>query len=433
MAKTVKCTNCGAADLTKTGESEYKCNYCQARIVTDQAKFDFGSFFKTFNPNDLHKRTQTTFHADQTVVKNTSRFGCVIGLITLISVAAGIVVPILVSQKQNALTGKNNTWNLSYTQQVYYATGSKGPVVWVFQEENYNWEKNRSLLKIINPVNNKILYTETVIREHTSSETLPSMWDLFNGGRVMGDTIFFTPKGKGLEGRNIYTAKKIIDQSYFSKKIGNELAEASAYTSTSDPYLRVKSADGVEYLYFPQKDQLLTRDEYNKLGRDHQVEKYFFILAGNADKKYVMRIHQRVDMTDMTGSFHQTYREYDREKKYYSRYYQVSSVDSIPVSHGFFNADIIFNTDTSFVIKYKANLMENAPWVIGHFTVSGQNLWKIVPEQMQVFKNEKNERFDLNISMVNGRLIMSASSPVKSACGINLTTGKTEWTYRIEK
>lgn len=433
MAKTIKCSNCGAVDLTRTGEGEYRCNYCQAKIVTDQPKFDFGSFFKTFNPNDLHQRTQTTYHAGQVVKTNTSRLGCLMGLIILLGAGSGIVVPIVMAVRESTIESENQTWKLSYTTQAYFTSGTKGPVVWHFQEEQFDWKKNRTVLSIIDPVKKKKLKQEIVVPEHTSSDKVASFWDLYNGGRVFGDTIFFTPKGKGLEGYNIYTGKKVLDQSYFEKNIGSELAEASAYTSSNDPYLRIKSAEGVEYYYFPNK-KILTRDEYYQTGNKEKKYRWFYELAGNTDKKYVLRINQLASENDRSASFHHSYSDYKKEKNYYSKYYNINSIDSIPVNHGFFKADFISYDRTSFVIIYKANLLETAPWVIARFDTSGQNLWKVIPTQLPVFKPaEPEQKVEININKVNNSIIVLGSGRVRAACGINPNNGKVEWTYKIDK
>lgn len=435
MAKTIHCNKCGASDLTKISEQEYKCNYCSSRIVVEQAKFDFGSFFKTFNPNDLHKRTQTTYHADQTISKNASKLGCMVAFIALLGIAAGVVVPLIMkSQMESAAgsSGENGGWQLSYTQAAHFANGSKGPVVWVFQEENYDWKKNRSVLKLVDPRTGKELHKEVVVPEHNTSETVTSFWDLFNGGRIIGDTIFFTPKSKGLEGRNIYTAKKMVDQAYFKKQIGSPLAEAYAYNHTTENYLRVKSAEGTEYYYFPGTNRLINRETLNKSDKE-KVEKTFFAFTGNGDKKAVLRIRQAVNPSDQQPSFYHSYESYKKEPKYYAKYYRISSLDSIPAGQGFFNGKIIYNTDNDFVVLYKSDLMEESPWIIGSFNVSGKNNWKLEPAKQPVFKTKAGTKPEFEIDAVNGQLIVSLRSGEKAACGIDIGTGKIAWTYRLEK
>jgi hypothetical protein len=330
-------------------------------------------------------------------------------------------------------TSDPSGWSLSYTPMIYYTSGSKGPAVWVFREENFDWKKNRTVLTIIDPVSGKTMHTETIIPEHTGSDQVASLWDLYNGGRVFGDTIFFTPKRKGLEGRNIYTAKKLVDQAYFSKTTGNELAEANAYTSSEEPYLRVKSADGTDYYYFPGKNRLVTRDAYNQEGRGNKVYKYFFVLSGNGDKKAVLRVQQLANVNDRQGSFSHTYSDFKKDRNYYTRYYEVKSVDSIPVSHGFFNAKIIDNNDSVFVIRYKTSLMDDAPWNIGRFDITGKNLWKVVPAEMDVFKGAKQNKVDPEVLLMQDRLVITENSGTKAACCIDLRTGKIAWTFRSEK
>lgn len=433
MAKIIKCNNCGAADVTKVNDHEFRCNYCQARIVTEDPKFDMGSFFKTLNPNDIYKRTQTTYHHGETVVKNTSRLGCALAGIILAGILAGIMVPFFIFLDEKSTEETKKTWRLSYTQYVYYTTGSKGPAVWMFREENFNWEKNRNVLEIVDPRNGKTLHTEIVIPEHTSAQNVAGIWDRFNGGRVFGDTIFFTPKGKGLEGRNIYTAKKIIGQDFFVRETGNELAEAYAYNSSTDPYIRVKSDEGAEYYYFPSGNKITTRDTYNKQNSSEKTYRYFFALSGNGDKKHIVRINQLAGRAETSASFYHSYRDFSKDKRYYSRYYNIQSIDSVPVNHGFFHADFITHNDTSFVIKYKPSLKNDAPMVIGCYGISGKNRWKIIPEQMDIFRPKKNtDKVSLNTCLVNGKLIISSNSP-HAACCIDTGTGKIQWTHRVEK
>lgn len=441
MAKTIKCNQCGSADLIKVEEYEYKCRYCNSRIVTEKPKLDLGNFAKTFNAQNLYKQTQTAYTPSGEILKTKSNVGCIIGIIGLavIGMVAGIVVNVVKTATSSA-AGEitSDGWQLSYTPQVFYASGSKGSVIWKFTEENYDWKKNRTVLTILDPLKNKELKRETVIAEHESSVTVPSLWDLYNGGKIFGDTIFFTPKDGGLIGKNIYTGKTVVDNKYIEKRIGNEVAEARAYATTKDDYIGIKDAEGTEYYYFPKRKTIVKQDDYRDRKKSKQVNKYYFVLSGNNDKKHVLRVLQEMSEFETPSYFGSvTYTDFKKEKNYYQKYRQTLNVDSIPVNHGFFNAEIINWNDSTFVIKYTKNLLEGSPVTFAKYDLDGKEIWSVIPSAISVFKNLTNNAgksaasYDFNV--LKNVLIISISSPQKAACGVNMGDGKTEWTFQCLK
>lgn len=433
MAKTIRCDSCKAADVKKIGEKEYICNFCNSRIILDDPKVDVNSFFKTFNPNSVYKVTQTTITPDATTItKNASRLGCLIGIIALIGGAAGIIIPFLGSNNQSTNTVTPDGWQISYTSQVYYTWGSKGPAVWVFTEENQNWKLNRKRLSIINPIDNKEIFTDTIGKEVESGNTVPSIWDMFQGGKTIGDTIYFSPKGKVFEGRNIYNAKIVINKKYFADK-GVEIAQSTSYNSSKDNYLSIKSAEGDEYYFFPQTKEFVLTEEFRKKKEDKKVSRYYFVLTGNSDKKAVLRIQQELKKDERAGYFNGSKKEFSKNLKYYNRYYNITAVDSVPAANHFFDAEFIDWNDTSFIIKYKKNILENTPQFVGCYTVSGKQLWSYDLTNMKELRDDKKVTDNFQFQYQPGKLIVYIIGAKKAAIGINTVSGKMEWNFNVVK
>ncbi|HYG50711.1 MAG TPA: hypothetical protein VD905_07395, partial [Flavobacteriales bacterium] len=385
--------------------------------------------------------SQTAYTVDGKTIKAVNKLGCFIGFIILTSVLSSIVVPIILAfsgNRSHAPTGKTGSpgWKLSYTQQTFYANGSKGAVIWQLDEENYNWEKTRNVLSILDAETKKVLHSEIFVKEHKTGTDAASTWDIFNGGRVIGDTIFFTPKGSGLVARNIYTGKIIIGNDGFEKLLGDQIAEARAYInfSTNDKdYLEIKSAQGDEYYYYSSKNAFVRRDEIRNNSK--KTAKYYFILVGNNDKKHVLRINQDIAVHDRAGFFHPgNFREFNQQKKYYAKYHYVNSLDSVPAQHVFFDAGFITWDDTSFVVQFKESVLETAPRVIARYGLSGKQLWRIVPVQEKPFtqlkKKEESPRFDILLN--NKTVMVTLGGAQKSAMAIDPGNGKILWTYISE-
>jgi DNA-directed RNA polymerase subunit RPC12/RpoP len=443
MAKSIKCNQCGSSDLIKLDANEYQCRYCNSRIVLEKPKPDLGSFIKTLNPTHVVGTSQTAYTPDGQVVKAFSKMGCFIAIIIFGGVLTGIITPIVV-----AFSGRHHTsatasktgsadWNLSYTQQVFYANGSKGGVIWQIDEENYNYEKSRNVLSILDAKTKKVLYFEIIVNEHKSGEDVPSVWDLFGGGRVFGDMIFITPKNGGLIARNIYSGQVVRDNAHFEKLVGDQIAEARAYsTSYADDHLDLKDAQGTAYYYYPLQDSVQKRDLVTSAKNKKDKEVYYFMFCGETDKKYVLRVRQQVKAGERSGFFHaSTLTDYKNDKNYYKQYYKILSVDSVPATKGFFDPNFITWDDTSFVVDFKENLLDNAKRVVARYGLSGKQLWKIVPIEQKPFteleKKEDKPRFDLYY--INNSLIVSLNSPKKIAIAIEPASGKIAWTYKAEK
>lgn len=444
MAKSIKCHQCGAADLIKIEENEYTCKYCHSRIVIEKPKLDLGAFAKTFKAEHLYASSQTTTTPTGKTIVKVSRLGCLLFVAIFLGILTSIIVPIIMSVNRsvNSISLSSTTtkdgWQITYTGQVHYASGSKGSVIWQFTEENYDWKKNRTVLTIINPVTKKELNRQIVIAEYTGSNEGPSLWDLFNGGKIIGDTIFFTPKNNGLKGYNIYTGKVVVENKYLEKIIGNQVAEARAYASSKDDYLEIKDAEGTEYYYFPKQKKIINKEEYRDRKTSKLITRYFYMLVGDHDKKHILRVQQQMKEFENASYFGSlSYREFKNQKKYYSQYRQIYSVDSLPIAHGFFDAEIISFTDSTLIVKYKKNLLEDSPLLVSRYTMNGDESWSVEPSTIKVFKDLTNNASKSSRSydfiIVNNGLIISINSPQKAAIGINLVTGKTLWTYSREK
>jgi DNA-directed RNA polymerase subunit RPC12/RpoP len=440
MAKTIKCNQCGSADLAKLEEYEYKCRYCNSRIVVEKPKLDLGSFAKTFNTQNLYRTTQTAYTPSGEVIKKASGIGCLMIAIIGIGILSGIIVPIIISMNKTSPETETTSdgWQLSYTPQVFYANGSKGGVIWKFTEENYDWKKNRTVLTIFDPIKNKELKREIIIAEHEGSYDGPSLWDMYNGGKIFGDTIFFTPKNGGLSGKNMYTGKVVVDNKYIQKQIGYEVAEARAYANTKDNYISIKDAEGTEYYYFPSLKKIIKQDDYRDRKKSKQVSKYYFVLSGNNDKKHVLRVLQEMSELETPSYFSSTsYADFKKEKTYYQKYRQTFNIDSIPVSHGFFNAEIISWNDSSFIIQYTKNLLEGSPITFAKFDLAGKELWSVMPEKIKAFQPVANNPIkttpDYDFNVLGNALIIYMGSPHKAACSINVHSGKTDWTFQCLK
>lgn len=436
MAKTIRCDSCKAADVKKIGEKEYICNFCNSRIILDDPKVDLNSFFKTFNPNSVYKVNQTTITPDAVqITKNASRLGCLIGIIAMIGAAAGVVIPFIASNSSTSTSSteeKPGGWQVSYTSQVYYAWGSKGPSVWVFTEEHQNWKKYRKVLTIVNPISGKTFHTDTIGKEVENSSSVPSIWDLFQGGKTIGDTIYFSPKGKVFEGRNIYNAKIVINKNYFADK-GVEIAQSTSYNSSKDNYLSIKSAEGDEYYFFPRTKEFILTEEFRKKKEEKKVSRYYYVLTGNSDKKAVLRIQQELKNNERSGYFNGSKKEFSKNLKYYNRYYNVTAVDSVPAANHFFDAEFIDWNDTSFIIKYKKNILENTPQFVGCYTVSGKQLWSYDLTNMKELKDDKKVTDNFQFQYQPGKLIVYIIGAKKAAVGINTVNGKMEWNFNVAK
>lgn len=433
MAKTIKCDQCGAADLIKNDEYSYTCRYCHSTIIIDKPQFDLGKLSKAFNAGKFSHSQQTTTPSGE-IIRTTKNIGCIVLLsIGFVIGGVGFAVMRLVNSSQTTTETKDG-WQLSYTPMVFYANGSKGASIWQFTEENYDWKKNRTTLTIFNPTTKKEYYKEIVIPEHESNVTNPSLWDIFSGGKIIGDTIFFTPKDGGLIGRNIFTGKIVVSNDYFEKLIGNEVAEARAYSNSSDNYISIKDAEGTEYVYFPGMKKIIKRDEFNNRSKTKFAPKYFYALAGQTDKKYVMRIQQEMAENDFSpyyGSI--SLKDYKRDKNYYAKYQKILGIDSIPISHGFFNAEFMQWNDTEFVVRYQKNLLESSPIQISKYSFTGQEKWTVFPSKLSVFSKIPKEKTSFEILVMNETIIIFTNSPNKMACSIDLKNGKTLWSYECLK
>ncbi len=438
MARAVKCPQCGAADVRKTGEGEYTCNYCESKIILEQPQIDFSKLFKsfTFLRQNSVSPTSTNYnkYAQEVKVK-TQRTLVFIIVLAFAAVLTGILVSVFANNSTVNSSTMNNGWQISYTQQTYYTYGSKGAAIWIFREENENWKNYRRRLIILNPQTKKEFYNKIIEGPLKNSSAMTSVWDTYQGGKVFGDTIYFTPKAEILEAYNIYTGKKIMARGDFEKLAGMKIASANAYSTSEDNHLRVKGADGTDFYYFPNGNRFIKESEFRDKDRDIKTMRYYFIMVGNGDKKGVMRVGQKINPHERTGYLHRTsIKEYLSDKNYYQKYYNIFSLDSVPAPMSYFDAEFLNWNDTSYILAFKEDIISNSPRFVAAYTLRGKELWKQNLEEIKVFKKEsKDETVSYQFLQENGGLIIARNNGKKGAVQVNLTNGKVLWQYAIEK
>lgn len=441
--KIIKCTQCKAADLTKTEENVYQCNYCGSKIIIDEPKFNFNDFFKdTFKDGNFKKYgysyTTTDPGTQTTVLHKPARLGCFIGIFLLLGITSGIVIPIISkfgnqnSKTSTGLTKESNGWQLSYTNNCLYAYGSKGPVIWVFEEYNKDWKRKKIMLTILNPITKKFLIQKAVVPDTDYNANVPSVWDLFQGGKVFGDTIFFSPKKGVFEARNIYSGEVVMDRKQLELLSGSAIASVQTYSSSRDPYIRIESAMEDVLYYLPTSKKVVNRDVYNK---DETFQfKYYFALIGSGDKKSLARIYSKVKAGEKSNYIYfYSFKDYNSSKQYYSRSTNIKSVDSIPTGQYYFNAELLDWTDTTAVLKYKENKLEESPYHLSCVHKSGKTKWSVCLDKLQYFKPKDATDLRFEFMAFNGKIVVTANNARNSAIGIDANTGKVEWDLKIEK
>jgi len=322
------------------------------------------------------------------------------------------------------------------------------PFLWVFTydgKRNYDYR-----IDVINPVEKKLV--KSIPCEQTTSITAGSQISDFEW---FGNIFFVGNEVLGLQSRNTGTGELIADGEMLAKKFP-ELAKGVGKvekSSKTDNCYTITTKDGLQYLYFPEFDRLITEKDYNR--NQESFSKYdapFDTTSKDVELRYGwaltrkdQNVRQQLYLTkkylySLERRFYPSEIQYieEREQRFdnpnsnaspYEKLRAEQLVMLVP-NQVFLEGRIIASNNDHCVVLHNETIEKNAKLVISCVDKKGKVLWSQVSPAFESF-----ERLDPKTPQLSGAVhknmvvLINNTYQNRAACGLDTQTGKLLWEF----
>lgn len=321
------------------------------------------------------------------------------------------------------------------------------PFVWIAATDRRRVNRTYTYLggriDIINPIE------KTLVASLDSKEMGIEYREVSNFGRQ--GKYFFIPQENALQLRaadgelaenNETLSKKFPELAAGVGKVEKE--------SSSGNYFRVTTKDGFQYLYFPDKQVLLTKEAFEKKRRaptdttdkDYEFRYIWALSEAKGSARQQLYLVKKYDFSLAPSGFGPVGLEMlmgrmEREAKFGNvrgarNARRRDEELALTVPSVFLDAEILASNSEHCVVLHSQTIEQNADKILTCVNREGKTLWQIVAPPFKTF--EKVEKYGIS-STISGALcantlvIVNNHRENRAACALDVQTGKMLWEF----
>jgi hypothetical protein len=429
MPELIKCPSCGASNADKKSEFDYICNFCESHFTVGQ-KQKQNSIDDILNQFRQAKHsTNYTSTTPQDGVK-AMRMVSIVIFIAFLGVGLGIYffVRNTVNSAIESIPGQvaeDEYWNVGSSNKFYIFTGEKGPMCWILiNQSSKRLDSSKYTIHLVDPIKNRLIK-----EKHFITMT----WkESFNFGNYLSEMIAFNNKvyflsdAKGINVYDLFTGKMKMSnqqfaQSFSELKSGIVSAKNIGYKNA----IELMTNDGYKFYFLPKYEKLVSEVDFNNYQKGQDLIGGFTLVGEPRQKLYYIISKQDTLRNDY--SFSEYYlKDYLRKGKSNEKGERGYLVDT---SSTFFNVNFLLRNKNQVVFLFTENVAKDSKAYIVSYSNDNfeKHLWKIDLNTIKGFENSIKEGYYLRTSSSNDLLAVWYESASKIAFGLDLKSGKINW------
>lgn len=313
--------------------------------------------------------------------------------------------------------------------------GSKGPVIWLLEEQEISMRDSvHYYLHILNPQTKAELKVVEFIQ--------PMTWDdNFDASKFIGtfysfgDTCWITSEHDVLSARDIYSGKIISTVN----QLGNSFPQFSKGITKADwgysaKYFNITSNDGFDFVFVPDAKKVFTKEEWDKTRDQTTVTRNFFVLTDGKRPLLFKSQEKTSPFSTSSKTFSSDLEKYDPNKRAWGLSDDVIAITPILPDKVFFNGFVEYCDNTKAIIMYQNSISKKSEVHIMCVNADGKQLWDISGKEVQAFKDvfsNNNRGVEFTYSPTGAIFYEEYSD--HHALGVDWKTGNVLWSYSTEK
>lgn len=444
----IQCPQCGAVSSSKLSETEYHCVYCDCSFTVGMTKEEM--IAKLLNKSGNTKPYSDALQYRQeklAAMSEEARAALKVGkkrALIFVFIFFGFIIgvcSIVYISVHKAATGisdiVNNVIVNSTVSKFKVFSGSKGPVIWMLQEQSASMnDSTHYILSIIDPPSKKHL---------KDIEYIPAMtWsDAFNSNKYIGDfyafgdTCWIVSEQYGLTARDIYTGKIIIDAQKLCK-MHTELQKGitKAEWGYSNRYFSIMTNDGYEFIFLPDQNKIFKKDDYDENKRDDgkMVTRNFFVLSDSKRPELYLSNEKTSPFATSSKLYSHLLENFDPKNRPFGMSDDIISATHILPDLIFFNGFILYSDNDKTLIAYQNTVAKDSPLHISCIGANGKIIWNIAGKEVQAFEQEFSGN-NRAIDFAGSKNIIALFTDYgdHDAIGVDWKDGKILWQFTTKK
>ena len=441
-----QCPQCGAASSTRITNSEYHCIYCNSNFPVEVSNPEMvQNFFRTSTNisdemrarlNELRARTSPEALALAQAKAKKIAVVILVGVLLFVGGILGFVFSMTSKNHSTADSLSDGYWGDPTTNKFHVFSGSKGPVLWyILEQSSDHLDSAKFSLRIIDPVQNKILSTANFVPDMTWSDGFHS-GDLIGDFYSYGDTCWNTSVTNGLVARDIYTGKIIVDAKQLGTiypKLSGGISKAS-FTSYEEKF-ELTTNDGFDYYFSPLLKQVYSKDDWEKLSDDKSVTKTFFQVTDEKRPRLFVSEEKTSPNAYSSRVYSSDLENYNAKTTPGEIGHNIISLSQLLPDVTFFNGSIGYSDNEKAIVLYQKNAATNSELNVACISKDGKIMWEVknkeIEEAFQKTFSENNRGIECVYS--KNALILYYQYGDDDAIGLDWNTGKILWHHSDKK
>lgn len=325
------------------------------------------------------------------------------------------------------------------------------PFVWIAATDSRNSRGGKSpftyyvagRIDIINPIE------KTLVASLDSKEMGIEYREVSNFERQ--GKYFFIPQENALQLRAA-DGELAESNETLSKKFPELAAGVGKVEKKSgiENYFRVTTKDGFQYLYFPDKQVLLTEEAFEKKRRaptdttdkDYEFRYIWALSEAKGSARQQLYLVKKYDFSLAPSGFgpvglEMLLERMEREAKFGNvrgarNARRRDEELALTVPSVFLDAEILASNSEHCVVLHSQTIEQNADKILTCVNREGKTLWQIVAPPFKTF--EKVEKYGISSTMrgalhANTLVIVNNHRENRAACALDVQTGKMLWEF----
>jgi hypothetical protein len=414
----LKCPSCGSGKVSSISGINYQCDACSNTFIFKQHPVQISQDSSSLPANDVVK-PKFVFKKLLLVISGLVGMG-IAGLSAFLHTTS--------SESKTFVAVNNNQWGKPNLESYNCFAGSKGATIWLILKKQTNVLDSVSYtLRILNPETKQLITEEPVGKPITWKDKFNQYKRFDTEFYALNDTLYNVSEEGGLQGFDLYSGKKLIDNTWLEAKF-TPLKDGIVKTEKQYYKKRVKirTVSGDDFFYHLNTRQLLSETESdNQYWNNYVISENIYLTNTLKSELYLCTAKRNEGQTFYIETQNINY--YLTHPKSTNPFFKTIKKKSDSI---YPKALPIMKYNNDLLFFYASNFSKKANGILALVAKDGSFRWQNNDSLLKkIVKENANDNFYINYQVKNNLLVINYVGANYQSMGVNLVTGKTQFVF----